>query len=315
MDTSVCFDSRTIEALNEKAQKVDPRLYLFAYYEPKEFSQNDDPRFSFWKAIVNLYGLFWDCGPFVHKSLLICSANEPLLNILPDVSWDVKKEIVYRCRNLTRVISSFRSILCHNNSQELALNKENFDVANNWLSHCGIVRCYEELTNEDWQQMLIQLNKEATQIVQDIDYCLDSLISCRGSVRFKVACETWMLAIARYYLTNPDLLLNAMSELYLMFLDNSKIRRNYNASLRVLTMNWLVSNFHVDRNNWYKQWLGDQNNVENSRVYKLITGWQSYWEKRNLICEPVMPASSFFLVLANDVYQFAQNPSRAFFLQ
>lgn len=315
MNDSICFSCVPANALNEKAHEIDPRLYLFAYYEPKPLEKNDNARIQFFTAIINLYGLLWDCGPFVHKSLMRSLKDNPLANILPDVEWQKKKLIVFRCQDLADIVSAFRSISCHNSSGELLLNREHFKSANDWIHyHCHIYHSYDELTQDDWNKMISQLVVEANCFVEDIENCLDILSNCRDTPRFEIARESWLKAIARNYLTNPELLLSAMAEFYQMYLDTMKIDRKYNVPLRVLTIQWLADYFQVDRKHWSQHWLDEVENLGTSKVYQLLQNWQAKWEEINpsnkgIPCEAVMPASSFFLILANDVYQFAQNPN------
>ena len=70
MCSSVIFSKKKIENLNEYVQEnIDSRLYLFAYYNPK----NKSNRFSeldFWKGITNVYGLFQDCAAFLKREFL-----------------------------------------------------------------------------------------------------------------------------------------------------------------------------------------------------------------------------------------------------
>ena len=42
---------------------------MFAYYEPKQYREAESKRSQFLTAIVNLYGLFKDCGPFLGELL------------------------------------------------------------------------------------------------------------------------------------------------------------------------------------------------------------------------------------------------------
>ncbi len=66
---SICFSAETAEELNRKAFSLDCRLFMFAYYEPKQYREAESKRSQFLTAIVNLYGLFKDCGPFLGELL------------------------------------------------------------------------------------------------------------------------------------------------------------------------------------------------------------------------------------------------------
>lgn len=313
MINSICFSFFPANALNSKAKKIDPRLYLFAYYEPKPFIKEESPRVQFITAVINLYSLLWDCGPFVHKSLLQNSKGRPKENILPDIEWGEKKHMVFRCRGFANIISHFRSIICHNNSEKFPLSREHVEVANGWIRRKCRMNCsYDELTQDDWKTMLNELAVEASRFIMDIDICLDALLNCCGSSRFEIARESWLKAIARNYLTNTDLLLNAMAAFYQLYLENTNSSMTNSYSLRSCTKRWL---YEIQEDEYRPQyWLGEANHLESSKVYQLLQNWQAKWEEINPTsigapCEAVMPASSFFLVLADDVYRFAQNPN------
>lgn len=314
MNDSVCFSATPVETLNLKAYQLDRRLFLFAYYAPTPFFLEESPRAKFITAILNLYGLLWDCGPFVRNILMKSWKECPLENILPDWDWEKKKSLVFRFRNLSEVVSAFRSIFCHNNSAEFALNREAVEKAHRWnVGNCRIYSSLDELRREDWQIMLEQLISEADQVVRDLDTCLEELRRCLDTARFNTARETWLQAIASTYLRNPDLLLNAMVDFYQLYLYNTNGNLKNN-SLRNQTIRWLATNFDVDEKTWYMSWLDDGKDLKTSKVYILLENWQSCWatwnpSKANEPCDPPLPASDFFLILASDVYHFAQHPT------
>lgn len=312
MNRSICFSTSKADSLNEKARQIDPRLYLFAYYEPKPLVEEDHPRTRFYMTIINLYGLLWDCGPFVHKDIMYVQKEKPLANILPDIPWNERRPIQDRCRNLAETVGAFRSLWCHNTSKEMVLSREHIIVVERWLcNRCCIPRPYEALTKDDWAAMLVQLIADADAVTSDISICLDQLFACRNTPRFEEAREGWLKAIARNYITNPDYLLDAMAAFYLMYLDTNQIARNHRIPLRTQTIRWLVENFRVVSKQWHLRWLGSADNLEQNNVYQLLQQWQTRWEEMNpthrgTLCDAAMPASSFFVVLAKDAYQLAR---------
>ena len=54
-----------IDHLNALAFQMDRRIFLFAYYEPKPYREDESWYSRFCTATVNLYGLLKDCGPFL----------------------------------------------------------------------------------------------------------------------------------------------------------------------------------------------------------------------------------------------------------
>ena len=73
---SCAFNEEAITEVNKKAQAIDERLFLFTYYSPKPFPETESPLVQFYTAVINLYGLFWDCGAFVKNYLLHKSKNQ-----------------------------------------------------------------------------------------------------------------------------------------------------------------------------------------------------------------------------------------------
>ena len=57
---------KKVEELNLKAHDgIDPRFYVFDEFVPKQIPEDANDEIRFWYLIINLYGLFHDCGKYI----------------------------------------------------------------------------------------------------------------------------------------------------------------------------------------------------------------------------------------------------------
>ena len=101
---SSAFSSDTIDEVNNYAEQLDKKLYVFAYYSPKQYEHIEwlDAREKFWIAVTNLYALYHDCNPFLKSMDSIFYQNDQ------------------RIRNLKPfhdLIGDLRGMYCHNSSR------------------------------------------------------------------------------------------------------------------------------------------------------------------------------------------------------
>lgn len=306
-ENSICFSPDIPERLNEKAFLIDKRLYLFAYYEPKEYIEKESYRSKFITATVNLYGLFWDCCPFMRK--ILESSNSILLTN----NW---KQIQLDFQNLRNTISAFRSIFCHNNSDIYPLNFVHFELADQWiLSQCGISKDLSALNDSEWEKMLAALHCQADAFITSIESNIDAIASTTNVLRRNCTINWWIEAIAGSYIINKEYLLNAMAGMYQIYLKNIHSSPVSNVPLRDQTITWLCNHCNVvKREKWFLTWIDkgiDQ--VTQSKVHKVLLDWPNLWANRNgmspVDCdEAPLPGSDFFRILASDVDSFACNP-------
>lgn len=305
-ESSICFSPDIPERLNEKAFSIDKRLYLFAYYEPKEYIENESYRSKFITATVNLYGLFWDCCPFMRK--LLGSGNSILLNNWTQIQLDFQ--------NLRNTISAFRSIFCHNNSDIYPLNAVHFELAEQWIfSQCGISKDLSDLTDGEWEKLLYALHCQADAFISSVESNIDGISSTSDVLRRNRTINWWIEAIAGSYIINKDYLLNAMAGMYQIYLMNAHSSPAPNVSLRDQTISWLCNHCNVvDREKWYITWIDKGiRQVTQSKVHKVLLDWPNLWAIRNGMSpadcdEAPLPGSDFFRILASDVDNFARNP-------
>lgn len=300
---SICFSAVPAEALNQKAFLLNRSLFLFAYYEPKPYYEKESCRSKFITAVTNLYGLFWDCGPFFFD--LLKSSDSILIHDWNRISWNATQ--------LEKGISAFRTIFCHNCSDQFPLSEEKIENARFWASRYtyGWQRIIE-ISDEDWEKMLAGLVSETDSLLCDIDNALDGLDSTPDTSRRERAIERWIQQIALGYRRNPDYLLNTMVGLHELYLTNTK--QNFMQNKRRDTITWLCNLENRDRKSWYSKWLQPlESGIVNTNIYAILKDWPSKWAAWNNCSvdncnEAPMPASEFFSILASDIVRFARNP-------
>ncbi|MBW7573148.1 hypothetical protein [Caproiciproducens faecalis] len=119
MDSFNLFSNTQVNELNKQCRNLHPALLLSEAYYPKP-----DPcvegEARFWNAVTNIYGLFYDCMPYLfrnhsqyqHKSYLGAS-DQPLLDIWANeglITMNADLEL----KNFFYAITELRSIFCHN---------------------------------------------------------------------------------------------------------------------------------------------------------------------------------------------------------
>lgn len=308
---SICFSAVLAEELNKKAFLLNKSLFLFAYYEPTPYNEKESSRTKFTTAIINLYGLFWDCGPFVFE--LFKSRNSILLT-----DWPMIKAKAEGLRNL---ISAFRTIFCHNCSDQLLLNVEKISDANRWIIQYGW-QDVRAISEDGWNKLFVALVTEVDSLTIDIGNALDELNSTQDFSRKENAINWWIKQIAISYQRNPDYLLNTMAELYILYLKNTNTVRDPCQRLRYLTKRWLCLKFNCEPSMWYEKWLepteqdGSKKAIETTNLYAIIKDWPNRWALwYNSSAEECdiapMPANGVFHILADNIVQYARNPQTA----
>lgn len=296
---SICFSPVEAEKLNDLAFQLNPSLFFFAYYKPRAYARNESYFSCFRTAVTNAYGLLWDCSPHLRK--LLYGKESILLSDWHRIQSDF--ELLYG------IISSFRSIFCHNCSRELTLNDEHYRVAEDWIyAEFGIDSFLADLQDGHWQQLLDAMVQKFQALVADLEQAMQSLIQTSDIGRRDSAIQNWMKQIAEMYCKNPEYLLHTMAALYQWYVDNggsqASIRTDY--PLRNQTVLWL-QRFCNAPFKWSDKWL------DKNRVLQLIQNWPQEWAQWNgcsvADCnEPPLPGSEIFRILASDVDRFAANP-------
>jgi len=132
---------------------------------------------------------------------------------------------------------------------------------------------------------------------EDMEFCLNDLLRLIPNRNYQLTkiIDQWLLyGIGGWYRNNPELLLNAMAEFYMLFIDTEEkgaMNGAYDQDipLRQNVKNWLVVQFGADTKQWQKQWLEQE---------RMKTVFRHYCPR------PALP-DEFFKILANDVYSFS----------
>lgn len=309
---SIVFSSAPAEGLNRKAFSLDPRLYLFANYEPKPYPASESKRSQFMTAVINLYGLLWDCGPFLSKLYFGTKDSAPILPYeLP--------RIQNHFRNMRDVVDAFRSIFCHNSTDALPLSAFKRDIARHWVSgHISSgheIEDLDELNEDEWGALLDALVTDANTFTNDLNDNLDILVRTPSADEKSRAIECWIQGIVQNYLQNPTYLLNCMAGLYQLYRTNMGMDPDWGKPLRSQTIGWLVDFCGVtDRDKWYGKWLdAPADRWKDSKLYTLLLDWPNQWAARNGVSadqcgEAPLPDGDLLRILAGDVDRFAHNP-------
>ncbi len=306
---SICFSPLKAEKLNEKAFAVDKRLFMFIYYDPKPYMETESARSRFITAAVNLYGLIYDCSFFL-GGLWRCKES----SILVGADWESIKTDYKNARNIS---SCFRGFFCHNNSNELLLQAENRKNAEEWISSILPLTseiAIEELSEYDWEILLEELCRIADSWIDKLIVNMDSFGDLPDDEKAEKT-ENWITEIAKLYLRKTDYFLNAMAEMYRQYqLNLPSCDGGYPTALIIKTKKWvneLCGKEDAVGQSDFTHWLDKEENVTDSKVYKLLENWPEECAKLSPLSEcneAPLPGGEFFKILARDVYLFAQNP-------
>lgn len=250
---SIAFSADFANELNKKAAQIDGRLFMFAYYEPKQ-CEGETPHFKFMTAVLNLYGLLWDCAPFILHKLL----HEPDYLIVPSQASNARKknsQIPNHAKNFALFIESFRSYYAHNNSRKFLLNEKKNEYTKKWLSLT--TGCEYEVgpnTEEQWQKALDSVLYNANIFVNNMKLCLEYVKNSphKGYIVLK-----WINnGILFWYYKNKDLVYHILSEKYLSKLNNGYFpEKIYRGDIN----RWITDGLQInDINIVLERWLGIQ---------------------------------------------------------
>lgn len=303
---SVCFSVGPVDELNRKAFNLDHRLFMFAYYEPKQYCEFESRRSQFMTAAVNLYGLFKDCVPLLPELL---KRND---SILVDPNRDTVRDDYYWLFN---AVTAFRSIICHNSSLSYPLNEDNLQRAENWIyEYLPDAPKIEDIAEPQWLLLLQELCATADSFILELSRNLDLLLISEDTLRKNRIIKRWIVTISSCYLTNPDYLLNALASMYQLYLLETGDGYDPSKTLRQQTQNWLRCHCGASGKAWFTPWLDKEpRDALSSKVYAIIDDWENQWAQWNGCnssdCDQApLPAGDLFCILAKDVYTYAMQP-------
>ena len=277
---SCAFSDNAIEKLNKKAQDIDGRLFLFAYYRPKAFPETESTLVQFYTAVINLYGLFWDCGAFVKNNLLHKWNNDSLLERDNYGMLTVKGKKIYDSLNdLIDSLSGLRNTTCHNNAPEFYYNQVNMKKTDGFFQKMKLDPAI--LSLDDWKKCLNELCGQADDVINGIKYCLNWLNTLPKTQKNKII-DYWLEdCICKWYITRKTDFNGYLEELKQLH-----VAKFHKGNRRL--SDWLLANFGVSDNS---PWLEE---IRLLNLLKDITRCPT----------PALPIP-VFKKLAEDVYNFA----------
>lgn len=310
-EKSICFSAEFVEELNRRAFELDPRLFLFAHYEPKPYRSNESFKNLFTIAVINLYGLFKDCGS--GKNLF------NLMDSLCDLSENDKKTH----NNLYSDVMIFRSMFCHNFApNNYPLDEAGEKQAKKRLEIEEDVNIMD-IPEEKWEYHLQKLCADAYTVQMNFSAGLDSLIQTNNKEK-EDQIKKWIDYIVNFYISKPNLLLNAILPMILSSTNGSKSDQakaeivEDPEGMYVGTLKWLKKNRFIESPNvaafkpnkkkpYPGRWL------DRSKIKPIIDNWPNEWAIFNegqdfKNCpEGPHPESDFFKILAKNLSEY-MNP-------
>jgi len=245
--SSIVCDVAVSERLNELAALLDSRLFLFAYYNPKPIAEDASGYVKFHIAILNIYGLLHDCGPFVRTRLVKLDTN----SIIYEHQGRKNQDIVRRFEMLDRFVTAYRSCHCHNNADSFIFNRQHIEYLNDHqMSFTSINRSFSQYSDVDWNKAYIALRSQADRVASDIEECLKRLLAPSGENKRHQVIEYWLASIADWYVNDKQLSYNVLADIYFNKFYDKYNRRVHITQTRV--KNWIMDS---DGNESLTQWL------------------------------------------------------------
>lgn len=207
---SIAFDIKTVEIINKKAAQIDPRLFLFAYYQPKPLPVGCSARTCFYLSVLNMYGLLWDCGKMV-KTRLFSPDNSvnPIIDLVKCDFMDMK--LFYD------TVYCIRTCLCHNNSTCYHYNKINRNTFDEYVKLNGnISDAFNESDENQWMKMCRDFLLQCDSFSKHIDQYLDIMISEKNSIKKERIVNYWIESIDCYYKTDEEMMINILADRYIL---------------------------------------------------------------------------------------------------
>ena len=197
--SSIAFNTSIAEKLNAQASTFDPRLFCFAYYEPTALPDNTDPFMIFHLAVLNMYGLLWDCGPMIKEMIFKKKTYAALCR-------DINK--MHECQNFLHTVYAIRTDICHNNSSKLYFNAVLKDESRNYMEkHCCTVN-----QNIDLNKLCSFFFKECEFFINELSNVITQSIS-KGDGEIKRA---WLDAICNWYQKDEHFFMHVLADKYKM---------------------------------------------------------------------------------------------------
>jgi len=208
---SIAFDINVVERLNKKAVQIDPRLFLFAYYQPKLLPKNSDARMCFYTAVLNMYGLLWDCGKIVQHQLFgLNHINHRPSTIQMLVYMNLKD-----CEKFFSIILNVRTCICHNNSDYLYFNQVKRYGCKQYLENtAGASITLYSYDESQWERICQDFLDRCKWFVSILDNFLDQILKETDPKRKNIIVKYWIYSISKWYQEDINLITHVLADRY-----------------------------------------------------------------------------------------------------
>lgn len=204
MCNSFIFSKNKIEDMNEFIREnIDPRLFLFAYYNPKAKGEVKEVELNFWRGITNMYGLFQDCAAYIKggEKDLLC-----ILLTYKIISKQNEKDL--RC--FIDKVNAFRTVFSHNIYAGYSKDARNIRLCQDFFGHALdeeiILNDISDLNLKE-NQWEIALNFLINESEKCIDILLEALKQISTDPQKSAIIEKWIELIMDWYKRKIDDLL------------------------------------------------------------------------------------------------------------
>lgn len=195
---SIAFDAEVVERINKKAEQVDPRLYFFAYYKPKTLPKDIDSRGCFILAVLNMYGLLWDCGKMVLQKLFKYRFYNQSTKEIEDIKY---------CQELVSIIFNVRTCICHNNSDDFFYNSmKSYECGQYFINITGALTPLDAYKESQWKLVCEDFFDRCDQFANVLDRVLDQLVLETDVNRKADFVRYWIDSISEWYGKDQDLI-------------------------------------------------------------------------------------------------------------
>lgn len=286
------FMINTIDYVNSLAAKIDPRLYLYADYEPKRIDAIESYRFLFLQNVISAYALMFDCGKIVQSYVLAQSYD----NSRPAVMDKLAQKYLPQYWNLVDLVMSIRNSSCHNMCGKYYNNDTHLIRYREYLtSVTGERKDLYEYSEGEWQKInicFVQLCTEAQICV--IDY-LHSVNDIPNPIEKASVVQYWLDSIRKCYeKDNVYMIEHTICSFYAPKAYPVRIERHL--ARRLLGESW--KKYH-NKNITTKMAISDYYKICENRISILL-----YDSKQ---CPtPALPLS-FYQILTSDIKYIARN--------
>lgn len=207
---SIAFNPNIVEELNKKMALIDPRLYLFAYYQPKILPNDIDVRGCFNLAILNMYGLLWDCGKMVMNQLFGNSRTQGPSSIQSIIDTNLSF-----CNAYFYIISNVRTCLCHNNSDYFYYNREKRHGCNRYFENTmGVSATFNGYNETQWETICKDFLDRSQRFATILDVLIEQLIQEAGLQKKNEFVQYWIDCVSKWYDNDLELIDHVLADRY-----------------------------------------------------------------------------------------------------